>query len=342
VSKFGKTSVFSELNNLADITLEEDYANICGVTLEDLGRYFGEHIEALAAHESFSASGSLRDEILAWYDGYSWDGKTRVINPFSLLSFLRSKRFAGFWYASGTPTFLISLIKKNPAAYANPVKPRITESLLDSADLDRLGIEPLLFQSGYLTIKEIPPTAGTPVYLLTTPNFEVREAFNLHIVSILTESGDNLAVQARLDIDEALRGGDMPKMLGILRGLFASIPYELHVNKEAYYHSIFYAVMQALGFDVDAEVSVSGGRVDATLALDDKAYVIEFKFKECAPGASAEEKQKLFDDALTEGMAQIKDRGYAKKYAGSGKQVYLAAFAFLGRAEIEMACETVG
>ena len=133
---------------------------------------------------------------------------------------------------------------------------------------------------------------------------------------------------------------DLSKMRDLLRGLFASIPYELHVPVEAYYHSIFYAVMNVLGFNVDAEVSVAGGRMDAVLELGDKVYVIEFKYQNCPKDASPEDKEKLFATALAEGLQQIKDRGYANKYAGSGKTVHLAAFAFLGRDEIELATET--
>jgi len=140
----------------------------------------------------------------------------------------------------------------------------------------------------------------------------------------------------RLDINRALQAGDLQKMLEILRAFFASIPHNLHGDSESYYHSIFYTFMGALGFDMDVEVSVSKGRIDAVLELDDKVYVMEFKYKRCPKNASAEKKRKLFEDALDEAMAQISDRGYSAKYKGSGKAVYEAAFAFLGRGEIEM------
>jgi len=116
VSKFIKTSIFSELNNLLDITLTKKYSNICGVTIDDFDQYFRDHIEYLSALNDFKAIDNIRDRILAWYDGYSWDGKTKVLNPFSLLSFFKQERFSSFWYASGTPKFLMDLIKKNPGA----------------------------------------------------------------------------------------------------------------------------------------------------------------------------------------------------------------------------------
>jgi len=336
VSKFTKTSVFSELNNMLDITLLKKYANICGVAKGDLEKYFGEHLEHLSTLNKPKHCHNIHDEILAWYDGYSWDGETKLINPFSLLSFFMQERFAGFWYASGTPKFLIDLIKKHPSAYTNLNNLEVSEFMLDTIEFDKIAIEPLLFQTGYLTIKKILPTQGQPLYLLGMPNFEVREAFNMQIVAALTESGELRAGQAQIEICRALNNGNLQKMLDILRGLFASIPYELHIDREAYYHSIFYAVMSVLGFDMDVEVSVAKGRVDAVLELEETVYIMEFKYKNCPPKASEIDKQALFAAALTEAMDQLNDRGYSAKYLGSGKTIYKVAFAFLGRDDIEM------
>ena len=336
VSKFTKTSLFSDLNNLKDITMLEEHANICGIPVQDLDEYFYEFIENLSAHKRFQQYDNVRDEILKWYDGYSWDGETKLLNPFSLLNFFDQKRFSGFWYASGTPSFLLELIKKKPESYCDIKHTELTEHMLDSIEIDRITIEPLLFQTGYLTIKDIPFIPGAPVYVLDMPNFEVREAFSLHLLSALTEKDDVRIWQARAEISKALQAGDLDKMLDMLRRLFASIPYELHVDQEAYYHSIFYTFMNLLGFDMGAEVSVARGRVDAVLELERNVYIMEFKYAKCLPGASDETKRKLFDAALDEAMAQINDRGYAAKYRGGGKTIYQVAFAFLGRDEIEM------
>ena len=339
VSKFSKTSVFSELNNLIDITLAEKYASICGIALENLGMYFKEHISSLKEYEKFEIYESVHDEILAWYDGYSWDGKNRVINPFSLLSFFEQEKFESFWYASGTPKFLIDLIKKKPESFLTLRNLRITERALDNFDISNLEIEPLFFQTGYLTVKEVLQTRGSPVYLLGIPNYEVRDSLNMQLLSAMTESGSAQAERTQFEIKDALEAGDLQKMLELLRGLFASIPYELHVDSEAYYHSIFYAIMTVLGFDIDAEVSVSKGRVDAILELADKVYVMEFKYERCPQDADNETKQTLFEKALREGMEQIKNKGYSKKYSGSGKTINQVAFAFLGRDNIEMTSE---
>ena len=339
VTKFAKTSIFSGLNNFKDITMLKEYANICGVPVENLDQYFNDYIANLSGNKRFDYCGNLREEILRWYDGYSWDGRTKLLNPFSLLNFFDQKKFHGYWYSSGALGFLLDLIKRSPEAYSNIMNYEITESMLDSVEIENMTLEPLLFQTGYLTIKDIPLTADEPVYLLDTPNNEVKKAFNLQIVSALTEKDDVRAGRMRNDINKALQVGDLRKMLDVLRGFFASIPYNLYIDREAYYHSIFYALTSALGFNTNVEFPVSRGRVDAILELDNIVYVMEFKYKKCPPDANDELKRTLSESALDEAITQINDRDYAAKYAGSGKTIYKAAFAFLGGDNIEMRSE---
>ena len=337
VTKFTKTTVFSGLNNLRDITLSEEYSNICGIAIEDLDRYFYEHIKKLAASGKYGNYNNIRDKILEWYDGYSWDGMTHVINPYSLLSFFSEKKFSGFWYASGTPKFLTDLIKNRQDGYTRLENLEMGEWSLDTFEIDNIEVEALLFQTGYLTVKEILPEQEPPVYLLGIPNYEVRIAFNLNILAEFTGRGGVYTETAYRKLKESLKTGNLQSMLMVLRGLFASIPYQLHIGQEAYYHSIFYAIMNLIGFDIEAEVSTSGGRIDGMLELDDKVYIIEFKYENCAPDSTPETKKNLFSKALAEGMKQIEDRGYYMKYIASGKTIYQAAFAFLGRDNIEIA-----
>ena len=340
VSKFTKTSLFSELNNLTDITLLREFASICGIPIEDLDKLFHEHIESMSSLESLRFCENIHDEILAWYDGYSWDGENRVLNPFGLLMFMRQQRFTSFWYASGSPKFLMDIIKKREEGYINLNNLEMGDWSLDSFDIDKIDVEPLLFQTGYLTVKKAMIDQRPAAFRLGIPNYEVRVAFNLHLLTEFVEKGGNFTESAYRRINKALEDGDLQGMLDQLKGLFASIPYELHIKHESYYHSIFLATMNLLGFDVDAEVSVSGGRVDAVLELGDKVYVMEFKYAHCSKDTPPEEKRTLFDEALEQGLQQIKSRGYADKYAGSGKTVHLAAFAFLGRDDIELRMET--
>ena len=337
VSKFTKTSVFSELNNLLDITMTEKYANICGITPEDLDKHFSEHIEQLEQNSDLKQRyDSIREAILAWYDGYSWDGKTRVINPFSLLSFFLQQRFSGFWYSSGTPSFLIKLIKEKPSSFLALSNLEISERALDTFDIRKMSIAPLLFQTGYLTVDEKRYRGDSESYLLRTPNLEVAEAFHLSIIAEFTQNDEDYTETAYWRIKESLKTGDLQNVLTILKALFASIPYQLHVDREAYYHSIFLAILNILGFGANAEVPTAKGRIDAVLEFDDKIYILEFKYKGCKPDASPEDKQQLFIKALDDGMRQIEETGYANKYAGSGKTIYHAVFAFLGRDDIDL------
>jgi hypothetical protein len=270
------------------------------------------------------------------YDGYSWDGKTKLLNPWSLLNFFMDKQFNFYWYASGSPRFLMELIKKKPASYTSIKNYKITENILDAVDIANIHIESLLFQTGYLTVKEVPPSISASTYILDIPNHEVKEVFDLQILSTLTNNIKVMTGQMPSEIIDALKAGDLQAMLSVLRRLFASIPYQLHVDLEAYYHSVFYAVMSVLGFDISAEVSTSKGRIDAVLELSDKVYVIEFKYIKCPEGATSEAKAVLFEKALDAAMEQIMTRGYDTKYKKSTKKIYKAAFAFLGRDEIEM------
>jgi hypothetical protein len=321
--------------------MRKKYSSICGVEIENLGKYFGPRIEQLSSVDGYGPYDDIYQTILEWYDGYSWDGKTRVINPFALLTFFMQEKFESYWYVSGSPKFLADMIKTRPESYLNLNKFEMSEGMLDSADIGGLGLEPLLFQTGYLTVTEIFSATKSPVYLLGIPNHEVREALNLQILSTLTDDKNSGAWKAREGIERALKNNDLRQMLDILRGLYASIPYEIHIRREAYYHSIFYAVMNVLGFDIEAEVSVAEGRIDAVLELGDAVYIMEFKYKECPAEANAEEKNKIFDAVLSKGMEQIKNMGYHKKYTEKKKKIYMAAFAFLGRDEIEMRTEII-
>ena len=215
----------------------------------------------------------------------------------------------------------------------------VGEFALDTYDIDRISIEPLLFQTGYLTVKEVLDDGYSPAYLLEMPNHEVRVAFNMHILATFTESEPKVVDNAYRRIEKSLKSGDLQDMLQALRSIFASIPYQIHMNREAYYRSIFCAIINLFGFKMDAESLTATGRMDAELEHGDKVYIVEFKYRNSKKGATAEEKRVLFNGVLDDAMGQIKDRGYADKYVGSGKKVYLVALAFLGRADIEMRVE---
>jgi hypothetical protein len=176
VSKFTGLSIFSALNNLEDITLSKDYSALCGITQEELESNFSEHLLIIADELSRSRD-ELLDDIRQWYNGYSWDGKTSVYNPFSILLLFKSREFKNYWFDTDIPAFLIELIKKRNdlELFFQPVY--ASGTVFSSYDLEHLEAIPVLFQTGYLTIKAITREENRPTYQLEPPNLEVREAF---------------------------------------------------------------------------------------------------------------------------------------------------------------------
>jgi hypothetical protein len=182
VSKFSGLSVFSALNSLHDITLSKEYATLCGYTQEELEKYFTEHIDEITQYQEISRE-RLLDKIRIWYNGYSWDGKTSVYNPFSTLLLFAEKRFDNYWFRTGTPTFLMELLKSR-----NQIKPvlepvKVGATVFDGYDPTNLDEISLLFQTGYLTIKEVSFINDKTEYTLDIPNSEVRNAFLEHLLS---------------------------------------------------------------------------------------------------------------------------------------------------------------
>lgn len=177
ISKFSKVSVFSGLNNLIDITINETYSTLLGYTQEELLRDFGDRLERIALEEG-KPQEELVDEMRTWYDGYSWDGKRFVYNPFSVLNFFYKEQLGNYWFDSGTPSMLITLIKESDIDVKQLESYKAGETVFNSFDIDRLHIFSLLFQTGYLTIKEVEPVeTGKSLYVLSYPNLEVKESF---------------------------------------------------------------------------------------------------------------------------------------------------------------------
>jgi hypothetical protein len=337
VSKFTKTSVFSGLNNLTDITMSRGYAGVCGFDDTALDELFGEHMAEIEKRGGI-AHEELREDILNWYDGYSWDGESRVFNPFSLLNFMREGRFSSYWYQSGTPKFLMDVLKKQPSVYADIENVTIGEHELEKTDLANLPFAPLLLQTGYLTVAEFIDGKSKRMirYRLRLPNTEVRWAFNRQIVETLTCSESSLDGSPWFVMEDAFMLGEPDGLESALTKLFASIPYHLHIEAEKYYHSIFFALMRFMGFNVQAEVSVAGGRIDGILKTSDRVYILEMKYEKCAQNASKAKKQQLLEKGITEAFKQIHDNNYAAPYADGKKKVIEVAIAVTGRNDVSV------
>jgi hypothetical protein len=260
ITKFAKVSVFSALNNLVDVTFDAEYATLCGYTQEELESCFVPYIEELAAAHKCDAPEVLA-EIRRWYNGFSWDGKTSVYNPFSTLVLLLQKRFENLWFETGTPTFLVNLIKER-----NDVQLLFEPSLMNrmeynSFDYRTLSTKLLLFQSGYLTIKktEQNEVGEGLIFTLGIPNEEVRQSLMDYLTGSFAEYPVDKTISTRDRMMEALLKGDAVVFEANLKELFANIPYQLHIKREAYYHSLLLLWLNMLGFHVDAEVSTNKG-----------------------------------------------------------------------------------
>jgi hypothetical protein len=326
VSKFAKVSIFSGLNSPNDITMDSKYAAICGYTQEELESCFTAHIREMAAYHNQTVE-EILSAIRYWYNGYSWDGETSVYNPYSTLLLFDKKIFIDHWFASGTPTFLVNIIKEHndAAAFLEPSK--IYASDLNSYDYSRLNTQLLLFQTGYLTVKRIASAffSNDPVYNVGVPNEEVRVAMTKYLVGSYVDYPVSKISAMRDAMAQHLYESSPVELEQGLRELFARIPYQLHVPREAYYHSLMLLWLNLLGFKVDAEVPTDRGRLDAVWTWGDRVVIAEVKY-------SAEETP----DALIEkAFTQIRARRYHERYAGEGKRITLLAVAFAGK---EIAC----
>lgn len=311
VSKYGKLSIFSELNNLLDVTLDRRFVTLLGYTQEELAHYFGDYLDRLAVSYNMDRA-TILTEMAAWYNGYSWDGIHHVYVPYSTLVFLEQQTFANHWFSTATPTFLIKLLRQHQIpAYALE---SITgdNRLLESADVNNLSVLSLLFQTGYLTIKRVQRSIHGITYELGYPNREVAQSFQQHLLAdYLDASLDRIDNSLLVNLKRTLNAGDVSGFITIFQGVFAAIPHHLFLPQEAYYHSVVYLVLRLLGFTVHAEWPTNLGRIDAVLELDDVVYILEFKM---STGTIA--------------LEQIRDKQYHQPFVGSGKRVILLGIAF--------------
>jgi hypothetical protein len=302
VSKFSKVSIFSGLNNLKDLTISEKYSAICGYKEEDLDKYFGEYL-----------NGVDRELLRLWYNGYSW-GRERVYSPFDILLFFsEGNDFRPYWFETGTPTFLIKLLMSKKFFIPDIEDIVVSEEIISSFEIVNLQPITLLFQTGYLTIKESIQRGYRREYVLGYPNLEVKMALNNSILgSYLNDFYEKDKISSR--VYDYLVEGDVENMIKEFQRLFSGIPYQWYVNNrlneyEGFYSSIFYSVFNSLGLECVAENITNRGRIDLTIKIDNYLYIFEFKVIE-----EIEDSKKPLE--------QIKERRYFEKY----QQLLLSRF----------------
>ncbi|MDR1341978.1 MAG: ATP-binding protein [Prevotellaceae bacterium] len=317
VSKFSGLSVFSALNNLDDISLQRPYASVCGYTQEELENNFSEYINSAAGYLKMTRA-EVMDGIRYWYNGYTWDGETAIYNPFSTLNFFKVKEFAAYWFRTGTPTFLIDIIRRRNSTNAILEPIVVGDSVFDGYDPSDIGEVPLLFQTGYLTIKQIELTKGIPRYTLGVPNSEVNEGFMVHLLKAYGKYSAEWIDRLRIDMAQQINDCDESGFAGSLEAMVATVPYELHRADEAYYHTMMLIWMRLLGFKIQGEVPNNRGRADAVWEQPGVTVVAEIKYHA----------EKKTDILLNEAMAQIHERRYYNKYLG---KITLLGIAFSGK-----------
>jgi len=313
VSKFSGLSVFSALNNPQDITLEPEFAGICGYTQQELETSFSEHI-VHAAEVLGETREQVIDGIRRWYDGYSWDGKTRVYNPFSTLKFLQSPyHYVGYWYATGTPSYLLDIIRrrKELSLVYSPTVVRYG-TLFDGYNPTAPEDIPLLFQTGYLTVTNITDKGH---YQLEIPNGEVREAIEEYLLKELCTASHEDAEQWREKIHRCVIEENADRLAYVLMALF-SVPFRIKDGKESAFQIAFQTALRILGFDIKSEVMTDDGIVDAVWVLPETVVITEMKYSATATPSRL----------IAAAMKQIHKKRYYSPYADRPCTLLAVAF----------------
>ena len=299
VSQFSKVSIFSDLNNIRDITLDQNFGDIAGISQEDLENYFDEELNTISQAKNITKEAFLNN-IKSWYNGYTWDLKTKMYNPFSLLLFfVNNGQFNNYWFQTGMPNFLITELRKRRIFQVEDVK--TTADVLTSFDVQHLDTTCLLFQTGYLTLKSRSERTG--IYTLNYPNKEVRHSLTQYLMASYRERSE-AALPTVVDFLEALESNDIPQAILHVNTIFSTIPAELwQKDNEHFYHALIHLTFVLLGAYVQSEVNSSNGRCDAILQTDDYIYAFEFKLDKSAEIA----------------LQQIEDKGYLLPYTASSK-----------------------
>ena len=315
VTKFSQVSVFSGFNQPKDISMDARYETLCGITQEELDSYFVEPVSAMAERSRCSFE-EMKSLLKQKYDGYHFsDNMTDVYNPFSLLNALDSLRLQDYWFSSGTPTYLIRLLahfKENMNELTG--KYYRTEEFIDyKADVERPL--PMIYQSGYLTIKDYDMEFNT--FLLDFPNNEVKNGFLTALASSYLKPSEETGGWIR-DVVRTLRAGDTDRLCSLFTSFLSSIPYTMRrkddeVERERYFQYTFYLILRLISvYTVYVEKVQSQGRVDCVLETPQYVYIFEFKLDGTA------------DDALR----QIEEKGYANEYASDTRTLYKIGASF--------------
>jgi hypothetical protein len=316
ITRFSKTNLFSGFNQISDLSMLPEYGHLVGYTDEELHTTLKEHMDHAAGRCKVSLD-VFKAKTKEYYNGYRfWENAPeeielpRVYNPYSMLHNLENPTFKFYWFDSGTPTFLINLLKKNQYPIESFDGIEIFPHQLGGFEPDRIPLKSLLYQTGYLTVKS--QERESALLTLTYPNFEVKEALLQQILVWITDLDDVEVFSHARKISIALRTHDLELLIGTLTSFYAAIPYTIHLAHEKYYQTIFYTILRLLGIDIQVEVVTNIRRIDAVIKTDKFIYILEFKLNSDASKA----------------IEQIKTKKYFEQYQLDSRSLTLLGISF--------------
>ncbi len=311
VSKFCHVSLFSDLNNLTDISMDARYATMFGYTQEELDANFGDRISTLAGVQDIV---DYKTRIKDWYNGYRFHKNAQTVyNPVSLAYFFENGgEFNNYWFSTGTPTFLLELIRKQKFDLEKALGAPVSAFAFSAYEIDNLNPLTLLLQTGYLTIDKAVERYGDTAYQLRFPNLEVKGSFDAYLAGYCSGLHVNQIKDSVYLLADKVSEGDVDGFLETMKVFFAKVPYDIHLKDENNFQMLFCLVFMLLGISIIAESKTNNGRIDAVATNDDFVFVFEFKLNK--------------SDCIA--LQQIKDRDYYRRYMNSGKKIFLIGVNF--------------
>ena len=303
VSKFSQVSIFSDLNHLTDLTTNKQFSKIVGYTKNEIEKYYIKYLHRLSKEFGLSKQ-EILNKIRLWYDGYSWDGKNFLYNPFSILNLFFENEFKTYWFKSGTPTFLTKLIREmNIDVQQYDKLFTISSDSLDSFNIKNINLNVLLFQTGYLTIKEkiVDPDDLSISYKISYPNKEVKDSFYTFLISEFTGVDKSLFLELTNKLKKELENNNIDKFIIYLKSLYASIPYDIFIKeRESYYHTIIYLILKMLNVEIICEQETNIGRIDAVVKTKKYIFIMEFKMGTAKEALQQIELNRYYEPYLTD------------------------------------------
>ena len=318
ITKVSHVNIFSGLNQLNDISLNKDYCTLCGISETEIEEYFNPEIENLAKQQEMTVP-ETKEKLAHMYDGYHFAHTGEgVYNPFCLLKCFMEKDFGSYWFESGTPTFLVKALQNQPLELTTLVNGReATENQFKNYDPDSKNVLPVIYQSGYLTIKGF--EKDSRLYTLDFPNREIESGFlEVLLKKFVTVPYDDMGLEIT-NIKRALLQQDVDKVLSIIKAAIADLPTVVKKDMcENYYESVTHLIFRLTGFNVVSELQSIAGRSDVIVTTKDSVFIFELKM----------DKGRKFEKVATEALSQIDTNGYAKRFAVSGKTMHKVGVVF--------------